>query len=51
MTVVWRDMLGYLQIEVDEYGIQFLDGYAHFSDDDGHEYQVPVEDMVAINMN
>lgn len=51
MTIVWKDDFGTMQIQVDEYGIQFLHGYAEFSDDDGHEYSVPIGDIVAIRQD
>lgn len=50
MTVVFKDLMGCLQIKADDFGVYFRDGYAEFSDDDGHEYQVPVEDLIAIRM-
>ena len=42
MTVVWRDEWGVVYTSVDECGISFCDGFAHFSD--GYrDYKVPVD--------
>lgn len=49
MSITFRDALGYIAVEVDEYGIQFADGEAYFSDANEKEYRVKVGDIVAIN--
>lgn len=47
MTVTYRDELGYVQVKVDSNGIQFVDGYALFGNDE-REYKVKVENLVCI---
>ena len=47
MTVTFRDNIGILKVNVDSYGIQFLGGYAYFSDD-ATSYMVPVADIIEI---
>lgn len=49
MTITFRDALGYIAVEVDEYGIQFADGEAYFSDTTDKEYRINLADIVAIN--
>ena len=48
MVVVYRDVIGYVSVSVNEYGISFCDGKAIFEDGDGKEYRVPVQDLVSI---
>ncbi len=49
MSIIFRDDLGYIAVNVDEYGIQFADGMAYFSGLDGKEYRVPLENMVGVS--
>jgi hypothetical protein len=48
MKIVYRDALGYVTVIVDESGIQFLNGTAFFSDEDGNDYMVEIENIVEI---
>lgn len=48
MSIVFRDELGYIAVDVDEYGVQFADGVAYFSDTKGKEYTVQMEYLVAV---
>lgn len=48
MTISWRDNLGVICAEVDEYGISFLEGYAIFSNADDTQYKVPVGDLIHV---
>ena len=47
MFITFRDEVGYSVVEVDGYGLQFLDGIAYFSDGE-HEYRVPVDKLEEI---
>lgn len=47
MTVVYRDKIGYVRVEVDNNGVAFVDGYAYFGNDE-QEYKIKVEDLVCI---
>ena len=47
MYIIYRDELGQAIICVDEYGIQFLEGQAIFSDGET-EYKVNVNNIVEI---
>lgn len=49
MTVTYRDELGYVQVKVDNSGIQFVDGYAYFGNDE-REYKIKVENIISIGM-
>lgn len=49
MLLVYRDELGYVQVKVDDYGVQFVEGYAYFGNDE-REYKVKVENLVSIGM-
>lgn len=48
MTVTYRDELGYISVEIDPYGVQFLDGEAYFSAN-REEYRIKLENLVEIN--
>lgn len=48
VCVSWRDELGVSYVEIDGYGISFLEGYAIFSDLDEKQYKVPVENLVEV---
>lgn len=47
MFIVFRDEAGYSVVEVDEYGIQLLEGIAYFSNEE-HEYKVAVDKIEEI---
>ncbi len=47
MIVVYRDSLGYVQLEVDFDGISFIDNCACFCSD-GREYKIPVKMLIGI---
>ena len=47
MAVTYRDELGYVQVKVDSNGIQFVDGYALFGNDE-REYKIKVENLMRI---
>ena len=47
MRITFRDDVGMITVDVDEYGIQFLDGMCYFSTDD-KEYKIPVYNVVEI---
>lgn len=47
MEITYRDELGVIVREVNEDGVDFLDGYAYFTSDD-KDYEVLVEDVVHI---
>ena len=47
MILVYRDDIGYVQVEVDNNGIQFVDGYAYFGNNE-REYRIKIEDVVCI---
>lgn len=49
MTVTYRDELGYVQVKVDNDGVQFVDGYAYFGNDE-REYKIKIENLVSIGM-
>ena len=48
MVVVYRDVIGYVSVSVNEYGISFHGGNAIFEDGNGKEYKVLVQDLVSI---
>ena len=48
MKVVFRDKIGYVQVEVNEYGVSFLDGQAMFEDGDDREYRIDINNLVSI---
>lgn len=48
MKLVFRDELGYVQVEVNEYGVSFMDGQAIFEDSNGKEYRIAVNNLVSI---
>lgn len=47
MTITYRDKLGFVTVFIDEYGVQFENGLAIFSDGIV-EYRVPVFDLIEI---
>ena len=49
MILVYRDEIGYVQVEVDNNGVQFLDGYAYFGNDE-REYKIKIENLISIGM-
>lgn len=48
MKLVFRDELGYVQVEVNEYGVSFLDGQAIFESSNGQVYAMDVSSIVYI---
>ena len=48
MTITFCDEIGIVMVEVDSFGVNFLDGKAFFSDIDGKDYEVPVTDLISI---
>ena len=49
MKISYRDSLGLVVVEVDRTnGIAFLGGHAYFTDTNGRDYKVPVNDIVMI---
>lgn len=42
MYITFADALGLVLVEVDEYGVQFMDGKVYFSGEDGTDYVVDV---------
>lgn len=47
MYIVFRDELGFVSVLVDEYGIQFTNGIAYFSDGE-KEYRIPLAHLYEI---
>lgn len=47
MVVRYKDELGVCVVEIDEYGVQIVNGYAYFSDGN-RDYTVPVNNIFAI---
>lgn len=48
MIIRFRDELGQVVVCIDNYGIQFCDGIAYFSDNSEREYKIPVADILSI---
>ena len=48
MKITYRDSLGYVTVIANDSGFQFLNGTCFFTDDDGNDYMVPIEDIVEI---
>lgn len=48
VCVSWREQLGVVYVEIDGYGISFLEGYAIFSDLDEKQYKIPVNDLIEV---
>lgn len=49
MTITYRDALGVVTvIGIDQHGISFCDGKAHFEDLLGRQYAVPVSALAEI---
>ena len=47
MKIYYRDEGGGVCVDVDEYGIQFLDGFAYFSNGE-REFRIPISDLLSI---
>ena len=47
MTLIYCDELGYVQVKLDNNGVQFVDGYAYFGNDEKDD-KVKVEHLVCI---
>lgn len=47
MNITFRDEFGYVNVQVDEYGISFCDSYAHFSAEE-MEYKVDINNIMKI---
>ena len=48
MRIFFRDEIGLIMVEVDEYGISFVEGVAIFSDDIGRVYRVDAKNIEMI---
>lgn len=48
MIITYRDELGIVETRVDEFGISFVAGYAFFSDEDGNDYTIGINDIIGI---
>ncbi len=48
MNIVFRDELGYISVQLDDFGVSFNGSYAKFSTIEGHEYKIPVKDVIYI---
>ena len=48
VCVVFRDEIGEISVEVDGFGVQFINGMAIFSDVVERDYRIPMENLVAI---
>lgn len=47
MKVAYRDEIGYIEMELTEYpSVDFVDGKAYITDDDGRDYIIPMERLV-----
>lgn len=51
MSIAFAGETGGVLIAVDEYGIQFCDGVAYFSDTYGKDYTIPITDIREIISN
>lgn len=49
MYITYRDELGLVLVEVDEYGIGFVDGLAYFGDGI-RDYKIPVSSICEIQI-
>lgn len=49
MILVYRDEIGHVQVKVDNNGVQFVDGYAYFGNDE-REYKIKIENLISIGM-
>ena len=47
MYVIYRDTIGLIRVDIDGYNIDFLDGYAYFSNDD-RDYKININDICCI---
>jgi hypothetical protein len=47
MKIVYRDRLGYVELDVDGNGIDFMDGIAYVSNDTG-DYRINAERIIKI---
>ena len=50
MAVTYRDEIGIVQVNVDEYGIAFADGFAYFGDGET-DYKIEMKNLVEIISN
>ena len=49
MKVAFRDEGGYVEVEVTEYpSVDFVNGVAYITDDDGNDYMIPAKELVWI---
>ena len=48
LKIVYRDNLGYIVLECDSDGVQFLNGFAYFSDIYGEDHKIAVSAIVEI---
>ena len=48
MYIIYRDNIGSVQVEVDQYGIYFSEGHATFSSENGNSYKIPMNNIVLI---
>ena len=48
MQVMFRDELGTQVVDVSGDGVDFLNGYAYFSDTAERDYIVPIDDVLRI---
>lgn len=48
MFIMFRDKIGCVTVEVDNSGINFDDGKAFFSDANGKDYVMPMENVLTI---
>ena len=50
MFITYRDSIGIIAIDIDtQYGIDFNDGYCYFTDCNGEDYKIPINDIIRIN--
>lgn len=50
MTIVYRDGLGYAQVEVDgEIGLIIVGGWVHYTTADGKDGAIPLATLVTVN--
>lgn len=48
VCVSWRDEFGIYGVEINAWGIGFLDGYAFFNDLDEKGYKIPVNALIEV---
>ena len=50
VIITARDKVGAYAVEVDpQYGMAFLDGKVYFTDTNGKDYDIPIEEINGIN--